>query len=371
MTGTKGYHVHSDALHEHANRVGDRSEQLSDSASGLHGAGLSGGALGQVGSGTAASATSAAGRYGSAVSKAAEKLRSNSDQLHSAAQNYTETDRVHAESFNKIAGPKAPPKVSGSGQTGGGKVDTSSITNTGQRGWLDNAKRYFNGIGQTPFPAMNSAGQMVELKPADLAPPKPLVDGHGNTIGVAFHHGQSLDTVTDWAANDRLHNQTYYLHPGQHDLAEAGKTDQMTAGPHPWQHHQDGTFLIDAHADNEAFKLPTHNGDQVWVHGSVFAHVVSTSQPFQQAMQHQRPGAFTLLSCHSGAPGPNGAPAPAASFQEAMSEHFGHTQPVYAPTNVLSTGSTQSVTASGAHIPTGVMGINDGGHWEQFPKTSP
>jgi hypothetical protein len=38
---------------------------------------------------------------------------------------------------------------------------------------------------------------------------------------------------------------------------------------------------------------------------------------------------------------------------------------------VLSTGSTQSVTASGAHIPTGVMGINDGGHWEQFPKSSP
>jgi hypothetical protein len=212
---------------------------------------------------------------------------------------------------------------------------------------------------------------MTEVKPADLAPPKPLVDAHGNVIGVAFHHGQSLDTVTNWAANDRLHDQTFYLHPGQHDLSEAGQTNQMTSGPHPWQQHPDGTFLIDAHANNSAFKLPTHDGEQVWVHGSIFAHVVSNSAPFQQAMQNHRPGAFTLLSCHSGAPGPNGQPAPAASFQEAMSEHFGHTQPVYAPTNVVSTGSTQAVTQSGAQVPIGVMGINDGGHWEEFPKKSP
>ena len=372
MSARKGYHVQPDAVHAHASRVGERSEQLSHNASGLHGAGLSGGSLGVVGSGTAASATSTAGRYGSAVDKAAQKLRGTSDQLHGAAQDYAETDRTHAEAFNKIAGPRtAPPKANGSSQAGGAKPDTSSITNTHQRGWFDNAKRYLAGIGQQPIPAMNSAGDMIEIKPAELAPPKPLVDGHGNVIGVAFHHGESLQTVTGWAANDRLHDQTFYLHPGQHNLSEAGKTDQMTSGPHPWQQHPDGTFFIDAHANNAAFKLPTHDGEQVWVHGSVFAHVVANSAPFQQATQQHRPGAFTLLSCHSGAPGPNGQPAPAASFQEAMNEHFGHSQPVYAPTNVVSTGSTQAVTQSGAQVPIGVMGINDGGHWEQFPQKSP
>jgi hypothetical protein len=344
---------------------------LSHNASGLHGAGLSGGSLGAVGAGAVSTATSTAGRYGSAVDKAAQKLRTTSDTLHSSAQDYAETDRAHAEAFNKIAGPKtAPPKAHGS-PADVQKIDTSSITNTQQRGWFDNAKRYLQGIGQQPFPAMKPDGTMTEIKPADLAPPKPLVDGHGNVIGVAFHHGEQLNTVTDWAANDRLHNQTYYLNSGQHSLSEAGKTDQMTSGPHPWLQHPDGTFLIDAHANNSAFKLPTHDGEQVWVHGSIFAHVVSNSAPFQQAMQNHRPGAFTLLSCHSGAPGPNGQPAPAASFQEAMSEHFGHTQPVYAPTNVVSTGSTQAVTQSGAHVPIGVMGINDGGRWEEFPKPSP
>jgi uncharacterized protein YukE len=367
MTGKKSVRVQPDAVHAHANRVGDRSEQLSHNASGLHGAGVSGGALGVVGSGAASSATSTAGRYGNAVNKAAQKLGSTSDHLHGTAQNYAEVDRTHAEAFNKIGGPKTTPPTA----HGSAKPDTSSITNTQQRGWFDNAKRYLSGIGQQPIPAMNSAGDMIEIKPADLAPPKPLVDAHGNVIGVAFHHGQSLQTVTDWAANDRLHNQTFYLHPGQHDLSEAGKTDQMTSGPHPWLQHPDGTFLVDAHANNSAFKLPTHDGEQVWVHGSIFAHVVANSAPFQQAMQQHRPGAFTLMSCHSGAPGPNGQPAPAASFQEAMSEHFGHTQPVYAPTTVVSTGSTQAVTSSGAHVPIGVMGVNDGGHWEQFPKDSP
>lgn len=101
----RGFKAHPSSIHDHANRTGQRADQISQSGSSASGAGLHGQALGAIGSSTAGGHQQLTTRIQSAIGQAGSRLRNQSDLLHRTGTNISQTDDDHAGRIRGIHEP--------------------------------------------------------------------------------------------------------------------------------------------------------------------------------------------------------------------------------------------------------------------------
>lgn len=133
-----GFSASPSAVHSHADRLSDRSSQVSDTGSRAQGAGLHGSALGAIGEGSAGSHQQLVGRLGSAAGRAGSGLRHQSDLLHRNASSMQDVEEQHRQSFERIdpsvrkggpAGHQSPaPAGTGPGQQAPGTRPSARTT---------------------------------------------------------------------------------------------------------------------------------------------------------------------------------------------------------------------------------------------------
>jgi hypothetical protein len=182
------------------------------------------------------------------------------------------------------------------------------------------------------------------FSPIDVAA-TPL-ERDGRVVGVTFAVGELREFARRWAAQPADRNLTALAPSGTHDYLSGGAVTVRRA---PWP---DNAFFVAGHADAAGFAVELTDGTRVSVRGDVLAGLAGQLPVFRHAVREQRPEAFVLIACATGA----GEVAP--RFQRTLAERFGgdFDRPVVAPS-----GGVQAVLS-----PDVTTMVADGGTWRTF-----
>lgn len=121
----RGFKAHPPSIHDHANRTGQRADQIAQTGSSTSGAVLHGQALGAIGSSAASGHQSLTSRVQGAIGQAGSRLRNQSDLLHRTGNNISTTDDEHAGRIRGIHEPTSTVR-NPHAQTGASRANTTN-----------------------------------------------------------------------------------------------------------------------------------------------------------------------------------------------------------------------------------------------------
>jgi hypothetical protein len=182
--------------------------------------------------------------------------------------------------------------------------------------WVDQLRSTQGYFGEEPYFGLTNNGQVVGFFAADVVA-NPLLDHHGDTIGVSFHEPGHLRDEQLWAQTENFPNFVTRMRDDEDDLGEvarrivregSARTENVRA---PWAgdyaHGKNGPVYISAHADANAFEINLGSGLTIDVDGSTFASIVQSAHPFGPALTSglarvmSSPKSFVLMACKAAA----------------------------------------------------------------------
>ncbi|BDT90671.1 hypothetical protein IFM12275_06470 [Nocardia sputorum] len=182
--------------------------------------------------------------------------------------------------------------------------------------WVEQLRSTEGFFGEEPYFAVTSDGRVVGFFVADVLV-NPMLDHHGDTIGVSFHQPDHLADELLWARTENFHNVVTRMRDGEDDLSVvvqrimqegSSRTDNVRA---PWAldyaNGKNGPVYISAHADANVFEINLRSGVTIDVDGRTFASIVQSAHPFGAALASGlaaalgTPKSFVLMACKAAA----------------------------------------------------------------------
>ncbi|MFI0467239.1 hypothetical protein ACH347_24445 [Saccharopolyspora sp. 5N102] len=193
-----------------------------------------------------------------------------------------------------------------------------------------------------------------------------LKDSNGELIGITFvSDADEREGIQTWTEIGGTADKVNYSSPLSADDVQGMSEEEWEASAKkpvllPWDSplgSGQNPIPINAHADETAFEVTRTDGTTVAVGGEAFAKIVAKPAIFKALCEQQSGSAsYQLLACESGKLNKPGGSA--FDFQQALSK-LGHGGTVFAPTEVVSTGSKP-----GPSSPFTVVFSNGG--WAEF-----
>ncbi|MBF6076360.1 hypothetical protein IU498_17190 [Nocardia beijingensis] len=182
--------------------------------------------------------------------------------------------------------------------------------------WVEQLRSTEAFFGEEPYFGVTSDDRVIGFFGADVVV-NPMLDHHGDTIGVSFHQPDHLAGELLWARTENFHNVVTRMREGDDDLSvvvqrilreESSRTENVRA---PWAldyaNGKNGPVYISAHADANLFEINLRSGVTIDVDGRTFASIVQSAHPFGAALASGlaaalgTPKSFVLMACKAAA----------------------------------------------------------------------
>lgn len=240
--------------------------------------------------------------------------------------------------------------------------------------WVEQLRSTEAFFGEEPYFGVTSDDRVIGFFGADVLV-NPMLDHHGDTIGVSFHQPDHLAGELLWARTENFHNVVTRMRDGDDDLSVvvqrilqegSSRTENVRA---PWAldyaNGKNGPVYISAHADANLFEINLRSGVTIDVDGTTFASIVQSAHPFGAALASglaaalETPKSFVLMACKAA------AGAAGSGFAEVFGRVFPG-RPVHASTGTVNFHVLRVDKEEGPPIRISWLGASHNAGWMSY-----